>query len=94
MAVLGLIAAMLLALAGVPAPAAEPVLALLGAEDPWFRPSYLRGNCGAFMEGRSGSTSIVYERPDFLATKHHLSWHPDVQQLILDFLARHRGARL
>ena len=78
---------------GLDAPAAEPVLALLGAEDPWFRPSYLQGDCGAFMEGRTGSESIVYERPNFLATKHHLSWHPDVRQLILDFLARHRRAR-
>ena len=78
---------------GLDAPAEEPVLALLGAEDPWFRPSYLQGDCGAFMEGRDGSVSIVYERPNFLATKHHLSWHPDVRQLILDFLARHRRAR-
>ena len=78
---------------GLDAPAEEPVLALLGAEDPWFRPSYLQGDCGAFMEGRTGSESIVYERPNFLTTKHHLSWHPDVRQLILDFLARHRRAR-
>lgn len=75
---------------GLRAPDAEPVLALLGDEDPWFRPAYLRGDCGAFMEGRGNRESIVYERPDFLATKHHLSWHPEVQQLILDFLAEHR----
>ena len=75
---------------GLRAPAEEPVLALLGDEDPWFRPVYLRGDCGAFMEGRGNSESIVYERPNFLATKHHLSWHPEVQQLILDFLAEHR----
>ena len=75
---------------GLRAPDAEPVLALLGDEDPWFRPAYLRGDCGAFMEGRSNSKSIIYERPSFLATKHHLSWRPEVQQLILDFLAEHR----
>lgn len=74
---------------GLRAPDAEPVLALLGDEDPWFHPAYLRGDCGAFMEGRSNSESIVYERPNFLATKHHLSWHPEVQQLILDFLDEH-----
>ena len=78
---------------GLHAPAAEPVLALLGGEDPWFRPSYLQGDCSAFMDGRDGSVSIVYERPNFLATKHHLSWQPDVQQLILDFLAEHRRAK-
>ena len=78
---------------GLDAPAAEPVLALLGAEDPWFRPAWLRGDCGAFMEGRDESVSIVYARPSFLATKHHLSWHPDVQALILEFLARHHRAR-
>ena len=77
---------------GLRAPAAEPVLALLGGEDPWFRPSYLQGDCGAFMDGRDDSVSIVYERPNFLATKHHLSWQPDVRQLILDFLAEHRRA--
>ena len=77
---------------GLHASAAEPVLALLGGEDPWFRPPYLQGDCGAFMDGRDGSVSIVYERPNFLATKHHLSWQPDVRQLILDFLAEHRRA--
>ena len=75
---------------GLEAPPAEPVMALLGGDDPWFRPFYLQGNCGTFMEGRAGSVSIVYERPNFLATKHHLSWHPDVRQVILDFLTRHR----
>ena len=78
---------------GVAAPPGEPVLALLGGADPWFRSPYLRGDCGAFMEGRADSVSIVYERPDFLATKHHLSWHPEVRQLILDFLAGHRRSR-
>lgn len=77
---------------GLQAPDAEPVLALLGADDPWFRPAYLQGDCGVFMEGRGNSESIVYERPNFLATKHHLSWHPEVQRLILEFLAEHRRA--
>ena len=76
---------------GLEAPSNESVLALLGDEDPWFRPSYFRGDCGAFMEGRPSSASIVYRRPDFLATKHHLSWHPDVQRLILEFLAGHHA---
>ena len=78
---------------GLRAPPTEPVLALVGGDDPWFRASYLHGDCGAYMEGRPGSVSIVYERPDFLATKHHLSWHRDVQRIILDFLARHRRPR-
>ena len=76
---------------GLDAPSSEPVLALLGAEDPWFQSVHLKGDCGAFMEGRLSSTSIVYRRPDFLATKHHLSWHPDVQHLILEFLAGHHA---
>ena len=77
---------------GLNAPPAEPVLALVGAEDPWFRPAFLQGDCGVFMHGRENSKSIVYERPHFLATKHHLSWHPKVQQLILEFLVRHHSA--
>ncbi len=76
---------------GLDAPSTEPVLALLGAGDPWFQSIYLKGDCGAFMKGHPSSTSIVYRRPDFLATKHHLSWHPDVQHLILEFLALHHA---
>ena len=74
---------------GLRVPPEEPVLALVGGDDPWFRASYLHGDCGAFMEDRANARSIVYERPDFLATKHHLSWHSGVQELILDFLAGH-----
>ena len=78
---------------GLAAPPSEPVLALVGGDDPWFRPAYLHGECGVFMEGRSGSRSVVYERPNFLATKHHLSWHSDTQELILKFLEKHQKAR-
>ena len=75
---------------GLQAPEGEPVLALLGANDPWFTASYHRGDCGEFMAGRQGSRSVVFEAPQFLAKKHFLSWHEDIQMQVLEFLADNR----
>lgn len=47
---------------GIHAPAGEPVLAVVRAEDPWYdarRTHGQSGDCGAFMTDRSGSDSIV-----------------------------------
>jgi len=71
---------------GLAAPADEPVLALLGERDPWFKAAVLRGDCGAYMTGRTGSRSVVFREPNFLARRHWLSFQPEVQSLIVDFL--------
>jgi hypothetical protein len=63
------------------------VLALVGANDPWFRAPVLSGDCGAFMQDRM-SRSIVYSEPDYLNDKHWLSADRDVQREITDFIDR------
>ncbi|MGD9537187.1 MAG: dienelactone hydrolase family protein [Alphaproteobacteria bacterium] len=76
---------------GLNAPEGEPVLALVGANDPWFRLPVLRGDCGAYMERGNGSRSIVFEAPHPLADEHFLSWHDEAGGAIIDFLDRHRA---
>ncbi len=66
----------------------QPVLALVGRDDPWFKTQILGGDCGAFMKEGDGSRSIVYEKPGYLAGKHWLSVDRAVQQEILEFLER------
>jgi len=72
---------------GLAAPGNEPVLALLGADDPWFRLPVLKGDCGAFMNRTNGSESMVYRAPHPLANQHYLLWHEEARQRVLDFLA-------
>ncbi|MEO4041101.1 dienelactone hydrolase family protein [Hoeflea sp. CAU 1731] len=66
----------------------QPVLALVGALDPWFKSQVLSGDCGAYMSQDNGSRSIVYQKPDYLADKHWLSVDRAVQAEILEFLNR------
>jgi len=66
----------------------QPVLALLGRDDPWFKSQVFGGDCGDFMNEDNGSRSIVYEKPGYLAEKHWLSVDREVQQEILEFLNR------
>ncbi|MBW8636589.1 dienelactone hydrolase family protein [Hoeflea sp. WL0058] len=66
----------------------QPVLALVGTLDPWFKSQVLSGDCGAFMSQDNGSRSIVYQKPDYLADKHWLSVDRAVQAEILEFLNR------
>ncbi len=77
---------------GLAAPPGQPVLALVGENDPWFQSYVLKGDCGAFMkenmEGGTASRSIVYRAPHYLNAKHWLSGDSDVQREILDFLGR------
>ncbi|MSO69626.1 MAG: hypothetical protein EXQ98_05035 [Alphaproteobacteria bacterium] len=73
---------------GLAAPAGEPVLALLGADDPWFTLPALKGDCGAFMTSENGSRSIVYKAPHLLAPYHYLTWHVEPLTAILEFLNR------
>lgn len=70
---------------GLNAPAVEPVLALVGAQDPWFAAPVLHGDCGLFMD--DNDRSVVFGPPGYLAKRHWLSFDADVQALILDFLA-------
>lgn len=70
---------------GLAAPAGQPVLALVGEHDPWFRAPVLSGDCGAYMQG-AGQRSIVFQAPNYLAQKHWLSNDPDVQQTIIGFI--------
>lgn len=72
---------------GLNAPADQPVLSLVGEEDPWFRLPVLRGDCGAFMADAPHMRSVVYDAPGYLADKHWLSADSGVQATILDFLS-------
>jgi len=74
---------------GLNAPPEEPVLAIVAAEDPWFQEYYLRGDCGAFMQDRSNAASLVIDDPPFLKTRHWLSFRPEIQAEILEFLDAH-----
>jgi len=73
---------------GLNAPLDEPVLALVGARDPWFRAPVLHGDCGAYMTGRQGGRSIVYHAPSPRHDDHWLSHDDSVLQDILAFLIR------
>lgn len=71
---------------GLNGPSDEPVLALLGGLDPWFRAWWLRGDCGAFFRAAE-SRSVVFEQ-DPLAESHSLLWHADAQAELAGFLER------
>lgn len=75
---------------GLSAPAGQPVLSLVGADDPWFRLPPLRGDCGAFMARAGRHQSVVYRAPDPLHDDHWLSWNRSVQGRILAFLEASR----
>ena len=74
---------------GVNAPEGEPVLALLGAKDPWFQNPYNRGDCTGFIKKRQdGSKSVVYTEGD-LSHRHMLMEDEGVQAEVLEFLRVH-----
>lgn len=73
---------------GLNAPGDQPVLALVGDDDPWFRLPVLHGDCGAVMQG-DAQVSEVYTAPGDLAAKHWLSADGKVQTLILNFIETH-----
>lgn len=72
---------------GLMSPADEPLLTLVAAEDPWFQLPILRGDCGAFMQDRPQSRSMVVEEPPQLAVSHWLTKDEALQQEVLRFLA-------
>ena len=71
--------------AGLHAPASEPVLTLVGRNDPWFQSPYTRGDCSGAINRSNGSRSIVYEDGP-LADRHELLDRPEPRQAVLDFL--------
>lgn len=71
---------------GLNAPAGQPVLALLGADDPWFTLPVLKGDCGSLMKPSDLARSIVYRAPHALHDQHWLSFDREVQGEILTFL--------
>lgn len=72
---------------GLNAPAGQPVMSLLGADDPWFRLPVLKGDCGSLMKPSDLARSIVYRAPHALHDQHWLSFDREVQDEILAFLA-------
>ncbi len=73
---------------GIKAPADEPVLTLVGENDPWFRKHWNRGDCGEFLNKTNGSKSIVY-KTGRLRNRHELLEEKQVQQVVLKFLRKH-----
>lgn len=67
--------------AGLMAPAGEPVIALVAADDPWYRSG--GGHCGPLLQGRADSRSYVLDVPG----QHELLEEPVVVQIVVDFLA-------
>ncbi len=78
---------------GLNAPLEEPVLALVGENDPWFRLPVLHGDCGTVMSDHQRGQSLVFRAPHYLHDRHWLSFDAQVRDLIVEFigssLARH-----
>ena len=72
---------------GIAATEQEPVLTLVGADDPWFQDEWTRGDCTGFIDETNGSRSIVYREPP-LASLHELLDEPAPRQEVLQFLQR------
>lgn len=70
---------------GLAAPPNEPVLAIVRADDPWYDPSRTpgqRGDCGAFMNGRPRSESLVLRN----GPGHNVFDDPKALNRVLEFL--------
>lgn len=72
---------------GINAPDNEPILALVGEDDPWFQNSWSRGDCGAYINN-NGSQSIVLSK-GALSARHALLEDRDLQKMVLEFLHVH-----
>lgn len=76
---------------GMRAPASEPVLALIGTDDPWFQ-DVSQGNCQPFLNPENGSVSVVYE-DEPLASRHELLEFSSPKQEVIRFLRQHLGRK-
>lgn len=72
---------------GVRAPASEPLLAMVGSKDPWFK-NTSAGDCQPFLNSVNGSKSVVY-KDGLLARKHELMEFNTPKREVLKFLRRH-----
>ena len=73
---------------GIKAPKSEPVLTLVGINDPWFQNSWTRGDCSDAINKRNGSKSVVYT-DNYLSHRHELLEDREVQATVLKFLREH-----
>jgi|TARA_B110000238_G_scaffold188341_1_gene219271 dienelactone hydrolase len=73
---------------GINASANEPVLSLVGENDPWFQNSWSLGDCGSYMNKDNGSRSIVLTK-SALRSRHSLLEDKDLQKTVLEFLRSH-----
>ena len=72
---------------GIAAPLDEPVLAVVGEEDPWYVPvteANGTGDCGLFLVDRPGSRSLVVEGPG----AHDVFQDAIAVETMVDFLKR------
>ena len=74
---------------GLDAPESEPVLSLLGSNDPWQRSTSGWGkDCGNRMSRSNGSKSIVVREGQY-ANKHAVLMDPKVQAAVKQFFEAH-----
>ena len=74
---------------GLDAPESEPVLSLLGRNDPWQRSTSGWGmDCGNRMSRSNGSKSIVVREGRY-ANRHEVLMDPEVQAAVKEFFAAH-----
>ncbi|MDD3446049.1 MAG: hypothetical protein PHS60_11600 [Zavarzinia sp.] len=79
-------------IAGLEAPASEPVLSIVSVGDPWYSSRAAvgqSGDCGAYMMGRPNARSLVLPAEDGHAVLNSVAG----RQAILDFLALWRKPR-
>ena len=76
---------------GIKAPESEPVLTLVGLEDPWFQSPWLKGSCARFLNKSNGSRSVVYSE-GYLRWRHELLEDKGVQKTVIDFLKEHTSS--
>lgn len=74
---------------GIDAPMDQPVLTLLGKDDPWYKEDWSKGSCDAFLSKTNGSKSIVYTDSP-LRFEHELLEYDKPKRAVLEFLRAHR----
>ena len=76
---------------GFQAPRSEPVLAILGSEDPTFWSSGgVDGTCGRYMYNDNGSRDVFYTTGLASAMHDQLSYYPPTRDLVVAFLLEHK----
>lgn len=78
---------------GVNAPESEPVLTLVGINDPWFQNPWTRGDCVGSLNKHNGSISVVYTDED-LDHQHGSIERNGVKVTVLDEYLSHQHSLL